>query len=72
TYRSLAGQGGAVFVRAFDRARRLEQGLALRGYTGSLHVQVREQPVSRPFVAATAVLLGGVVAATLVLRGVLA
>ncbi|MQA14319.1 MAG: cobalt ECF transporter T component CbiQ [Pseudonocardiaceae bacterium] len=71
TYRSLAGQGGAVFVRAFDRAHRLEQGLALRGYTGSLRVQVRERPVSRSFVAATAVLLVAVVVTTLALRAVL-
>jgi cobalt/nickel transport system permease protein len=71
TYRSLAGQGGAVFLRAFDRARRLEQGLALRGYTGSLRVQVPERPVSRPFVAATAALLIAVVATTLALRAVL-
>ncbi|MFC5994773.1 cobalt ECF transporter T component CbiQ [Pseudonocardia hispaniensis] len=72
SYRSLAGQGGAIFVRAFDRARRLEAGLALRGYTGSLRIEVEQRPVSRPFVAGSAVLLGTVVAATLALRGVVA
>jgi cobalt/nickel transport system permease protein len=71
TYRSLAGQGGAIFVGAFDRARRMEQGLALRGYTGSLAVQVEERAVSRPFLAGTAALLVGVVAVTLALRAVL-
>ncbi|SHK17689.1 cobalt/nickel transport system permease protein [Pseudonocardia thermophila] len=65
TYRSLAGQGAAIFVRAFDRARRLEQGLAARGYDGELRVQVAAQPVSRAFVAATLVLLAGIVALTL-------
>ncbi|TDC42564.1 cobalt ECF transporter T component CbiQ [Micromonospora sp. KC213] len=63
-YRSVAGQAGAVFVRAFDRARRLEEGLALRGYTGSLAVQVEALPVSPPFVAATVGLLAAIVAAT--------
>jgi cobalt/nickel transport system permease protein len=67
TYRSVAGQAGAVFIGSFDRARRLEQGLALRGYTGSLKVQVEARPVSWPFLAVTAVLLVAVVAATLVL-----
>jgi cobalt/nickel transport system permease protein len=67
TYRSVAGQAGAVFVGAFDRARRMEHGLALRGYTGSLRVQVAQRPVSRPFLAGTVALLAGVVAVTLVL-----
>ncbi len=68
TYRSVAGQGGAVFVGSFDRARRLEQGLALRGYTGSLRVQVEARPWSVPFVLATLVLLAAVITATLTLR----
>lgn len=69
TYRSLAGQGGAVFVRAFDRARRLEAGLACRGYDGTLRVRAPARPVSPAFVAASAVLLAGVGAATLVVAG---
>ncbi|MBW0101379.1 cobalt ECF transporter T component CbiQ [Pseudonocardia sp. KRD291] len=71
TYRSLAGQGASVFLRAFDRARRLEQGLASRGYDGQLRVQVVSRPVSRPFVAATAALLVAVTAVVLELRSVL-
>lgn len=67
TYRSVAGQAGAIFVGSFDRARRLEDGLALRGYTGSLRVLVEARPVSRPFLAATSVLITAVVTATLVL-----
>ena len=67
TYRCVAGQAAAVFVGAFDRARRLEQGLALRGYTGSLRVQVDERPLSVPFVVASAGLVGAVVTVTLVL-----
>lgn len=67
TYRCVAGQAAAIFVGAFDRARRLEQGLALRGYTGSLRVQVEERPMSVPFVVASVALVGAVVTATLVL-----
>jgi cobalt/nickel transport system permease protein len=67
SYRSLSGQAAAVFVRAFDRARRLEQGLASRGYTGSLRVQVSARELSPAFVAATCVLLAAVVATTLLL-----
>jgi cobalt/nickel transport system permease protein len=67
TYRCVAGQAGAIFVGAFDRARRLEQGLALRGYTGSLQVQVDERPLSVPFVAGSVALVAAVVSATLVL-----
>lgn len=70
SYRSLAGQGGVVFVRAFDRARRLEEGLALRGYDGSLRVQVETCRASPAFIAVSVVLLGAVVAATYLVRGV--
>ncbi|MEV4813365.1 cobalt ECF transporter T component CbiQ [Micromonospora avicenniae] len=65
-YRSLAGQAGAIFVRAFSRARRLEEGLALRGYSGSLAVQVEARRVSAPFVAATVGLLVLIVAVSAV------
>jgi cobalt/nickel transport system permease protein len=71
TYRSVAAQAGAVFVGAFDRARRLEEGLALRGYTGSLRVQVADRPLSRAFLAGALTLLAAVVAGTLALRAAL-
>jgi cobalt/nickel transport system permease protein len=67
TFRSVAGQAGAVFVSAFDRARRMEQGLALRGEPGSLRVQLPPQPLSGRFLAGTAVLLAAVVTLSLVL-----
>jgi cobalt/nickel transport system permease protein len=56
-----------VFVSAFDRARRMEEGLALRGEPGSLQVQLPPQRLSRRFLAATAVLLAAVVTLSLVL-----
>lgn len=71
TYRSVTGQAGSIFVRAFDRARRLEHGLASRGYDGELRVQVATRAVSRDFVAATALLLVAVAAVTLVLRSLM-
>jgi len=67
-YRSLAGQAAAVFVLSLDRARRLEQGLALRSTTGSLRVLVEERPVSVPFLAGTCAVLALDVALTLALR----
>jgi cobalt/nickel transport system permease protein len=67
TFRSVAGQAGAVFVSAFDRARRMEQGLALRGEPGSLRVQLPPQRLSRRFLVGTGVLLAAVVTLSLVL-----
>jgi cobalt/nickel transport system permease protein len=64
THRSLAGQAGAVFLRAFALARRLEEGLALRGYTGSLAVCTETRRPSAPFLAGTVLLLGVLVVAT--------
>ncbi|MEU1332847.1 cobalt ECF transporter T component CbiQ [Streptomyces sp. NPDC005865] len=68
TWRSLASLGATAFVRAFDRAGRLQAGLAGRGYDGTLRVLVPEARMSRPFVAAAGVLLVGLVALTLVLE----
>jgi cobalt/nickel transport system permease protein len=67
SYRAVAGQAGAVFVGAFDRARRMEQGLALRGDAGSLRVLLPQRPVSWPFLAGSGVLLAAVVTLTLAL-----
>ncbi|KUF18042.1 cobalt ECF transporter T component CbiQ [Streptomyces silvensis] len=67
-WRSLAGLGATAFVRAFDRAGRLQAGLAGRGYDGTLRVLVPDVRVSRGFVAASAALLTGLVALTLVLE----
>ncbi|MFD3669020.1 cobalt ECF transporter T component CbiQ [Streptomyces sp. NPDC058672] len=71
TWRSLGGLGATAFVRAFDRAGRLQAGLAGRGYDGTLRVLVPEARISRRFVAVSAVLLTGLVALTLVLERLL-
>ncbi|NBM17046.1 cobalt ECF transporter T component CbiQ [Streptomyces sp. GC420] len=67
-WRSVAALGATVFVRAFDRAARLQGGLAGRGYDGTLRVLVPDVAVSRSFLAATGALLAGIAALTLVLE----
>ncbi|MFE9022586.1 cobalt ECF transporter T component CbiQ [Streptomyces sp. NPDC007808] len=67
-WRSLAGLGAVAFVRAFDRATRLQAGLAGRGYDGTLRVLVPEARVSVRFTAASCVLLAALAALTLVLE----
>ncbi|WP_031080147.1 cobalt ECF transporter T component CbiQ [Streptomyces sp. NRRL S-118] len=67
-WRSLAGLGATAFVRAFDRAARLQSGLAGRGYDGTLRVLVPRSDVSGRFLGATAGLFAGLVTVTLVLE----
>ena len=50
--RALGGLAGSLFQRALERARRLEIGLAARGYTGELRVLQRERSLSWPFLLA--------------------
>nr|WP_222109941.1 cobalt ECF transporter T component CbiQ [Streptomyces cupreus] len=69
TWRSLSGLGAMAFVRAFDRATRLQAGLAGRGYDGTLRVLVPEARVSVRFTAASCGLLIALAALTLVLEG---
>ncbi|MEE1754756.1 cobalt ECF transporter T component CbiQ [Streptomyces sp. SP18CS02] len=71
TWRSLAGLGATAFVRAFDRATRLQSGLAGRGYDGTLRVLVPRTAPSRRFLGAAGALLAGLVALTLVLERLL-
>ncbi|MFF1695627.1 cobalt ECF transporter T component CbiQ [Streptomyces sp. NPDC058257] len=71
TWRSLGSLGATAFVRAFDRATRLQAGLAGRGYDGTLRVLVPEARISRGFVAASAALLTGLAVLTLVLERLL-
>jgi cobalt/nickel transport system permease protein len=67
-WRSLGGLGATAFVRAFDRATRLQAGLAGRGYDGTLRVLVPEARVSVPFTAASVTLLAALTALTFVLE----
>lgn len=54
--RSLGMLAAAVLSLAFSRARRLEEGLAGRGYASSLATLTAERPVSWSFVAASTAL----------------
>ncbi|MFI2782387.1 cobalt ECF transporter T component CbiQ [Streptomyces sp. ALB3] len=67
-WRSMAGLGATAFIRAFDRAARLQSGLAGRGYDGTLRVLVPEARVSARFVTLSIALLGALTALTLVLE----
>jgi cobalt/nickel transport system permease protein len=68
TYRSSGALAAAVLTRSFDRARRLQAGLAGRGMETGLRVLPEVLPSSRLFLAATGTGLAGIVAASLVLR----
>lgn len=57
--RSAALAAAAVLTRAWDRAHRLEDGLAGRGLDGPMHVLDAPRPSSPRFVAATITLLAG-------------
>ncbi|MGI5471804.1 cobalt ECF transporter T component CbiQ [Streptomyces sp. CA-132043] len=67
-WRSLSGLAATAFVRAFDRAARLQTGLAGRGYDGTLRVLVPEARISVRFTAASAALLVALAVLTLVLE----
>lgn len=60
--RDTAGQMAAVFVRAMETARGLEEGLALRAEPGSMATLSRRRAVSPAFVVATLALLAVVIA----------
>ncbi|MFF3858824.1 cobalt ECF transporter T component CbiQ [Streptomyces sp. NPDC002209] len=68
-WRSLAGLAATSFVRAFDRAARLQVGLAGRGYDGALRVLVPEAALSWRFLAASGALLAVLITLTLTLKG---
>ncbi|MBV2365489.1 cobalt ECF transporter T component CbiQ [Streptomonospora nanhaiensis] len=52
--RSAGALGAALFVRSYDRSRRLQRGLECRGYTGALTVLVEETPLRPAALAAAA------------------
>ncbi|MEU2349785.1 cobalt ECF transporter T component CbiQ [Modestobacter sp. NPDC049651] len=63
SYRSSGALAAAVLTRSWDRARRLQDGLAGRGMETGLRVLPETLPASRRFEAATVVGLGALVAA---------
>ncbi len=62
SYRSSGALAAAVLTRSWDRARRLQEGLAGRGTEAGLAVLPEARPSSRAFLAATAAGLAALVA----------
>jgi cobalt/nickel transport system permease protein len=67
SYRSSGVLAAAVLTRSWDRARRLQEGLAGRGMEAGLRVLPEVLPSSRTFLAVTVLGLAGIVAAGTVL-----
>jgi cobalt/nickel transport system permease protein len=67
SYRSSGTLAAAVLTRSWDRARRLQEGLAGRGSETGLRVLPEVMPSSCPFLGATVLGLGVIVAASLVM-----
>ena len=72
SYRSLGAALAALFVRAMDRAHRLERGLAARGYQHELHVLSCRHAVSLWAMLAVGAVLLGIAALGLMWQGGLA
>jgi cobalt/nickel transport system permease protein len=66
SYRSSGALAAAVLTRSWDRARRLQDGLAGRGLETGLRVLRETRPASRRFEAATVVGLAALAAVSLV------
>ncbi|MGY1746142.1 cobalt ECF transporter T component CbiQ [Blastococcus sp. SYSU D00695] len=66
SWRSSGALAAAVLTRSWDRARRLQDGLAGRGLETGLRVLPEVLPSSRAFLACSVTLLAGIVAASLV------
>jgi cobalt/nickel transport system permease protein len=67
SYRSSGALAAAVLTRSWDRARRLQEGLAGRGMESGLRVLPEVRPSSRLFLAATVAGLAGIVTVSLVI-----
>lgn len=66
SYRSSGVLAAAVLTRSFDRARRMQEGLAGRGMESGLRVLPEVLPSSRAFLTAGAAGIAGIVAVSLV------
>jgi cobalt/nickel transport system permease protein len=66
SYRSSGALAAAVLTRSWDRARRLQEGLAGRGMETGLRVLPEVLPSSRLFLACSVLWLGSIVAVSLV------
>lgn len=69
TLRSAAALSVGLLIRSWERARRLEEGLAGRGYTGSLPSLEPPRRTSLPFVLTSLAVLGALVTTSLLVGG---
>ncbi|TFV52625.1 cobalt ECF transporter T component CbiQ [Blastococcus sp. TF02A-35] len=67
SYRSSGALAGAVLLRSWERARRMQEGLAGRGLETGLRVLPETLPSSATFLVATTAGLAGIVGTSLVL-----
>ena len=67
SYRSSGALAAAVLTRSWDRARRMQEGLAGRGMETGLRVLPEALPSSRAFLAVSVLGLAGIVSASAVL-----
>jgi cobalt/nickel transport system permease protein len=67
SYRSSGALAAAVLIRSWDRARRLQEGLAGRGLETGLRVLPEARPSSTAFLACSLLGLTGIVSASLVI-----
>jgi cobalt/nickel transport system permease protein len=67
SYRSSGGLAAAVLTRSWDRARRMQEGLAGRGLESGLRVLPEQLPSSRAFLVLAGAGLAGIVAASSVI-----
>jgi cobalt/nickel transport system permease protein len=67
SYRSSGALAAAVLTRSWDRARRMQEGLAGRGMETGLRVLPEALPSSRAFLAASVLGLAGIVTVSVVL-----
>ncbi|RBY95713.1 cobalt ECF transporter T component CbiQ [Blastococcus sp. TF02-8] len=67
SYRSSGTLAAAVLVRSWDRARRMQEGLAGRGLESGLRVLPETLPSSAAFLAAAGAVIGCIVATSLVI-----
>lgn len=69
SYRSLGTALTALFIRAIDRAHRMERGLAARGYDGELRVLSCHHRVSVPAVTLILLVLAAIAAIGIFVQG---
>ena len=69
SFHSLSLLASGLFIRSFERAKRLETGLAARGFNGDLRVMDRSAPASRAVMAGIILLLAATAILSILFKG---